>query len=322
MTSKSETVEKNNEIEVKRLEIKKTLFDREFRAFVKQAQETIINRYGMSIELGNIRPELVCLNKYLNVYNSMDPSEHFCYFEMLYKRKRDEILNCLKDDSWIRRGNIIIQFGEGIKGSKKIEEKLKQVRIMVSDIFKIAYELQKQAEKSLDGIDEKFAQDVIGKDLIRPNILLLHLMRIFYYLTEGSDKEQIGLIVTQLEADLGVTKRTVENKEVQPSGGLSSLFTLATSMMEKMGYKPPQNMKPPTESEISAVINTVFNNESTQNAIQNMLSSLQGCQDFSVAIREVVKNVTDSKTIEAIQGSVLQTAQTAANVQNNNNTQN
>ena len=128
---------------------------------------------------------------------------------------------------------------------------------------------------------------------------------------------------------LGVTKKTINGESNKaPSeatstggaggaggagtgGGLSSLFTMATTMMEKMGYKPPPNMKPPSENEISNVINTVFNNETTQTAIQGMFSSLNGCQDFGSAIQEVVKNVTDPKTMEAIQGSVVQTAQAA-----------
>ena len=310
---------------VVKAEFKRAAFDREFRLLIKQAQETIQARYGMSIELGDTRPELVCLNRYLNIYNNMQPQEHYCYFETLFNRNRTPILNCLKDDRWIRTGRQVIQFGEGIKG---MAEKCKQIRIMLSDIFLIACDLQSQAEKALDGIDEKYAQSAGGKDLIRPNILLLHLIRIFYHLNDGTDKELLGAILTQLENDLGVTKKTVGSEPwITPSAaitaagpsipsaagsGLSGLFTMATSMMKKMGYEPPPGMKPPSEQEISTVIGTVFNNETTQTAIQSMFSSLQGCQDFGSAVQTVVKNVTDPATMEAIQGSVMQTAQFAA----------
>lgn len=304
-------------------EFKKIMFDREFRLLIKQAQETIQARYGVSMELGEIRSELVCLNRYLNIYNSMTPEEHYCYFETLFNRNRTAVLNCLKDDRWIRTGRLVIQFGEGIKG---MSEKCKQIRITLSDIFLIACDLQTTAEKALDGIDEKFAQAAGGKDLIRPNILLLHLIRIFYHLNDGTDKDLLGLVVTQLENDLGVSKKTVGSEPwISPgapmggvatqsaaTGGLSGLFTMATSMMEKMGYKPPPGMKPPSEGEISNVISTVFNNETTQNAIQGMFTSLQGCQDFGSAVQTVVKNVTDPATMEAIQGTVMQTAQLAA----------
>jgi len=321
-TSESDKTPSPDEKLIK-LEFKKKAFDREFRSLMKQSIETIQARYGMSIEFGEVRPELVCLNRYLSIYNNMDPQEHYRYFETLYNRKRNEILNCLKDDRWIRTGNINIQFGEGIRATREIEEKRKQVRIMLSDIFLIACDLQQLAEKALDGIDATFANAAGGKDLIRPNILLLHLIRIFYYLNDSADKDQLGVIVTQLENDLGVTKKTINEdpwkKATQATvtspaatGGLSGLFTMATSMMERMGYKPPPGMKAPSEAEISTVIVTVFNNETTQNAIQGMFESLQGCQDFGSAVQEVVKNVTDPKTMEAIQGSVMQTAQMAA----------
>jgi len=309
-------------------EFKKNSFDRELRAFVKQAQETIEACYGISMEFGNIRSELVFMNKYMNIYNNMAPHEHYRYFETLFNRKRNDVLNCLKDDRWIRTGNIVIQYGDGIKMTKDLEEKRKQVRIPISDIFLIAYDIQHKAELALDGIDEQFAQDAGGKDLIRPTILLLHLLRIFYYLTDGSDKDQLGTIVTQLETDLGVVKRTVAEDPIKAAqmaavaataasatanpnaaaGGLSGLFTMATNMMEKMGYKPPAGMKPPSEGEINNVISQVFNNETTQSAIQGMFSSMQGCTDFGSAIQHVVKNVTDPKIMADIQSSVAQTA--------------
>lgn len=315
-TDKSST-EKAALEKVRRAEFKKQSFDKEFRSLVKQALETINARFSAAIQLGETRAELVCLNRYLAIYNNMDPQEHYRYFETIYNRKRSDILRCLEDDRWIRTGNLVVQFGEGIRSTKEIEEKRKQVRIMLSDIYLMACDLQAQAEKGLDGIDEKFRQDAGGKDLIRPNILLLHLIRIFYYLNDGDDKVQLGKIVTQMEDDLGVAKKTVEADESKPAapaipiqtGGLSGLFSMATNMMERMGYKPPPGMKPPSESEISNVISTVFNNETTQTAIQGMFSSLQGCTDFSSAIQEVVKNVTDPKTMDAIQGSVMQTAQ-------------
>lgn len=303
-----------------KIAFKKKAFDKELRSLIKQSQETINARYGTAIEFGDVRTELVCLNRYLNIYNSTEPHEHFQYFETLYGRKRKDILNCLKDDRWIRTGNVVLQFGEGIRSTREIEEKRKQVRIMLSDIFLIACELQVQAEKALDGIDEKFAQAAGGKDLIRPNILLLHLIRIFYYLNDGTDKVQLGEIVTQLENDLGIENKTAaESTTVDASktasvgggaGGLSGLFTMATSMMERMGYKPPAGMKAPSETEINTVINSVFNNETTQNAIQGMFSSLQGCTDFGSAIQTVVNNVSDPKTMAAVQNSVMQTAQT------------
>jgi hypothetical protein len=300
--------------------LKSKAFDSEFCRFVQQARETINSRYSASISIGNVPVVLSSMERFFSLYKKMTPAEYYRYFETLYGRKRADILNWLKDDRWIRTGGIEIQFGDGIKGAKELRE----IKIMLSDVFLVAYDLRETAEKVLIGLDEEMVAAAQNKDLIRPQILMLHMMRIFYHLIEGNDKARIGDIVTQIEMDLGMETRTVNKAEeiaqtaqaaaTSPAatGGLSSLFTMATSMMEKMGYKPPPGMKPPTEGEIGNVINSVFGNPTTQNALQGMFSSLHQCQDFGSAMQTVVQNVTDPKTMEAIQASVSQTAQIAA----------
>jgi len=295
---------------------KKQGFDREIKQLIKQSEETIISRYSSLIEIGETPVELVCLKRYLNLYTTMEPEEHYCYFETFYNRYRSEILNCLKDDSWIKNTNLVIQFGEGIRG---LFEKCGSIKIMLSNIYIIACDLKEKAEQALDGIDEQFVSGAGGKDIIRPNILLLHLLRIFYHLNDGSDKNQLAKIISELETELGIPtdRKTVDSSQSQSNSGdgeegLSSIFSMATGMMKRMGFQPPENMKTPTNKEISQVIDRVFNNDATQGAIQKMFSSLQGCDDFSSAIQTVVKNVTDPETMGAIQESVIQTAQIAS----------
>jgi len=287
-------------------------FDREIRSLIKQSEDTIKSKYGEKTD----RIELEYLSRYLSIYKNTKPEEHFQYFEIIYNKNHTDILNTIKDDRWIRSGNIVVQFGEGTKVSSEMENKRKKIKIPISDIYKIATELHLMAEKTLQGVDNKLADKSLAKDLIRPNILLLHLMRIFYYLKNGD--EELGKIVTHLETELCVPKRTVLPDPIKvvgqtlnspaASNGLTSLFTMATSMMERMGYKPPPGMKPPSDGEISQVINTVFGNETTQNAIHGIFSSLKDCNDFGSAVQEVIKNVTDPKTMESIQESVKQTA--------------
>jgi hypothetical protein len=311
-------------------ENKKKHFDEQFRAFVKQAQETINERYGKSLEFGSENMDLLCLNRYFQIYNQMNsPPEHYRYFETVFNKNRQEILKTLEQsldpnkegfevaDNWIRNGKIVIQFGEGIKVEKEKEEKMRQLRINISNIYLVACDLQEKAEKNCDGIDEQFVSDLGGKDLIRPNILLLHLIRIFYYLNEGSDKAPLLVIVNQLEDMLGVKTKTGEpvitnnqsNTSTPVTGGLSGLFNMATNVMDKMGYRPPAGLKPPTENEITQVINNVFNNPQTQNAIQGMISSLNGVQDFGTVINSVIKNVTAENTMDALQTSIKESTQ-------------
>jgi hypothetical protein len=297
--------------EVNKKEEKKKLFDKEFRALVRQSQEIITAKYGASIEFGNTRSELICLNKYLSIYGNMDASEHYRYFETLFGQKRRSILNTIQDSSWTRDDGMIIQFGQGTNIPKELIQKFKQTRIMLSDIFSIAYDLQEIAEQNIDDLGKDFSNG--SKDLIRPRIILLHLMRIFYHLNDGSDKEQLGKIVNNLEEELGATKtvgvttlqkRTSDVETNGQVGGLSGLFSMATNMMQKMGISTPDGMEAPSEKEISNVINKVFNNEGTQTVIQQVLSSLKGCDDIGSALQAAVKTVADPGTMKNIQETI------------------
>ena len=87
---------------------------------------------------------------------------------------------------------------------------------------------------------------------------------------------------------------------VSYNSGLAAIFANATNMMEKLGYKPPEGIKVPSESEISSVINGVFTNDTTQKVLQDMFSQLESCQDFSSAVNSVVKNVTDPVAMQTI----------------------
>ena len=75
------------------------------------------------------------------------------------------------------------------------------------------------------------------------------------------------------------------------TGGLNNLFVHSERMMGCC-RNSCSNISPPSEAEISAIINRVFNNEPTKTAIQNMLSSLQGCQDFGSGVQESTTPVT------------------------------
>lgn len=304
-------------------EFKLSAFDREFKALAKQAEETIRARYGEQIDLGSPRAELVCLNKFMATYRRMKPEEFYGYFESLFKHKREAILVSTKDDRWLRKSKIVLQFGAGANLPPDVLEKVKQVRVMLSDIYDIAYDLKDRAEKLLDGIELR--DDAAGdKDLIRPNILLLHVLRIFYHLLDdGADKDVVGMNVTELEASLGVARRTVGQEpwklvgrslsgNAAASGGISKIFQLATSAMERFGIKPPEGMRAPTDDEVANVIENVLSNETAVNAAQGLFTSLQGVKDLPTAMQVVTQQITsDPKTIEALQDSIVNTAQFA-----------
>lgn len=311
--------------------LKRTKFDDEFRALIKLSKEIINDKFGVTIELGNDCQELKCIDNYMIAYNKMDAGEHFRYFESLYGRNRKGILTCLVDDhSWAQYGRIVVQFGEGLKVTdEKAIERRKMMKIDISAIYLMACDLKSQSEKILSSVDEKFITEEAINEKFRPEILLLHVIRIFYILNDGADKQQLLAIVNSMEEKIFGTKKTdipviTENNNVNPdvAGGLSGLFTLATGMMEKIGYKVPPNMKAPTNDQINQVVNNVFNNPTTVNAVQGIISSLNGVQNIGEAVQTVVANVTNnSPNMEALNATILQTAQ-AAYAQHPNNATN
>lgn len=288
-------------------------FDREFRALVKQCREVITSAHRMALELGNERIELLYLNNYFNIYGKTQVNEHFDYFRRLYKRKRSSILNSLEDDSWLR-SDVVIQYGEGTKISREREEQLKRVSILLSDIFVMALDLQEKATKAQEGIDPRFITP--DEDITRANKILLHLLRIFYFLNDGADRPYLAKLVQSLEKQLGVSS-VINAPAPLPgtaatSGGLAGLFNMATAMMEKLGVKlPPNTIKPPNEQDIASVMNKVFNDEHTQSTMKGIIDSLQGSNDLSSALQSIVKNISDPKTLEALQGTINNSVQSS-----------
>jgi hypothetical protein len=291
---------------------KELFFKQEFEAFMKQAQETIQSKYEHLFKLGQTKPELERLLRYKTIYDCTSAKEHYMYFEKIYNQNRMDIHKRPLNVEWIANGDVCIQFGDGIKSaSKAMEEKKAQVCIMVSNIYRIAYSLQIQAEKTMQGLDPKFQTETTKKDLIRTKILLLHLYRIFYYLNDSIDRPRIAEIVNDLEKTLGVSRNSIKeytdaNKDPSYQGqgqvgnGLAGIFNMATGFMEKMGIKPPPGMVAPTEGELTQVISKVFNNESTQGAIQSMLGMLQNCGNMETVIQEVVKGVQNPEMLNQV----------------------
>ena len=312
LTAEKIVAERRASEERARIEFKKSSFDLQFKKLLEQLLEIINEKYGTDVGV----TERTAINKYLVIYNKTRPEEHYPYFENLYNRNRSQVLCTLTNDSWLRRGKQVIQFGDGLV----LTDRMKEKRIPLSSVYNMACELRTSAENIFDGLDSKLTGN--STDLIRPSIIQLHLMRIFYHLIETEDKVEIGKILTTLETDLQCKTRTVgyEPWRIIPpkptassssGGGLSKLFPLAISMMEKFGISAPEGMVGPSEEDITNVVTTVFENPGAQNLIQGLVGSLQGCTDLGSAIRSVVNTVGDENSIGIIQDSIKATADIA-----------
>lgn len=308
---------------------KASLFDNSFREYIRKCKDVIKEKYCEDIDNVYLDPNMKAIKRYFQLYKKMNSSEHFQYFEKIYNVNRSKILND-DNDEWIRKGDIIIQLG-GLKltGVKATDDKRKQIRIYVSDIYNISCNLRDQAKKLYADIDIEFIEEKGKLDMQGSDLLLLNIMKIFYHLNDGDDKMLLIKIINRLENKLGIlvktemtvtpsTNTTNTNTNTNNTGGFSGLFSIARTIMESSGIKPPPEMKTPTDEDVSRSINAVFQNEGTKNVIQKMVSSLQGCTDIGTAISSVVKDISNPTTINALQTSIQQTAQQAVGNTNNN----
>jgi hypothetical protein len=157
-------------------------------------------------------------------------------------------------------------------------------------------------------------------NLIRPYILLLHIMRIFYLLVETNDKNELGRIVAFLEEFLGTPTRLVNNSPAAPAGNpngetlaegsqFSGLFTMATGIMERMGHKPPPDLKVPSDSDINRMVNGIFSSEAAQKTISSAIPTLDKCTDPTAALSQVIQSVANPETMKLLHESVEQMVQ-------------
>ena len=301
---------------------KTSLFDNAFREYVKQCKNVIKQNYPENDGNIYLDPNMKAIKNYFRLYKKMSADEHFQYFEKIFAINRTKILNN-ENDEWIRKGDIIIQLGGlQLTGIKTTDEKRKQVRIYVSNIYNIACKLRDNAKELFDNIDLKFVDEKSKMDIQTPDLLLLHIFKIFSHLSNNDDKLILIKNINKLEDKLGILIKTIIPTNITPTptnttntntnaGGFSGLFSIARTIMESSGIKPPPEMKTPTDDDVSRSINAVFQSEGTQNVIKKMVTSLQGCNDVGTMFQSVVSDIANPTTISVLQSSIQQTAQQA-----------
>src|SRR6516162_1612702 len=88
------------------------LFDQEIKSLFTQSLEILNQRYGM--KLGETKKEIICLNRYKDIYEKTSPEDHTGYFLKLFNTKKFLIFKTLDNDTWLKSGNVVIQLGEDL----------------------------------------------------------------------------------------------------------------------------------------------------------------------------------------------------------------
>lgn len=296
-------------------------FDNELKSLMKQCFELLSVRYGVSNTVGKVRKEIACLKRFENVYNGLDnPEEFYVYFEKLYKKKRNSILKSLDNDTWLKNGNIIIQFGEDCK---ELNGKCENVKILLSNIYNCALELK---ESSLN-LYSDLSEELSGKDknIIRPSIILLHLMRIFYILSDSDDKIALTIIIETLENDLGVKNKTVKpisplanlgnlSNLVNPdmlSDTLNTIFGVMSNVAKEVGIEGVDNLQAPTSQQLKEGLDSTVNNEKFKNGLANIMSAMNNKDDMVSSLTSFLQDIMTPEMIQTAQNALVKTAEIA-----------
>lgn len=294
-------------------------FDREFRALMNQSAEILSIRYGISNTI-KARKETVCLERFESIYDKLPASEFYIHFTKLFERKRNLIIKSLDNDAWLKNGNIVIQFGEGVQ---ELRGKCDNIKILLSNIYNCAVELRESSKNTFSDFSEELArQDV---NIIKPSIILLHLMRIFYYIVDNEDdKLALSIIVNTLEEDLSVKNKTV--RPVSPltnplaslssntemiSDTLSTIFSTLSTIAKQVGIEGMDELQAPTGKQIKEGLDSTINNEQIQSSISTLMQSVNNKEDMVSSITNFAKTVLTPEMIATMQNGLLKTAQIA-----------
>lgn len=294
-------------------------FDRELRSLLSQSAEILSIRYGISSTI-KVRKETACMERFESIYNKLPASDFYVYFINLFARRRNLILKSLDNDAWLRNGNIAIQFGEDVK---ELKGKCDNIKILLSNIYNCALELK---ESSLNTFSD-FSEELAGQDknIIRPSIILLHLMRIFYILIDNEDdKLALSIIVNRLEEDLNVKNKTVKpftlpnlnianlaSNTDMLSDTLNTVFNVVTNVAKQVGIEGMDDLKAPTGQQLKKGLDSTINNEKVQSGISNLMTALNNKEDMVTSFTSFLKDMMTPEMIATAQNALLKTAEIA-----------
>lgn len=254
-------------------------FDKEFEEFVELSKSIILRASDDDNSLADQKEHTKKLNNYYKIYKKTNSRDHFNYFEMFYNRNRNDVLNIMNSDEWIKNGNkSYIQFADN--NAKLTNDDLK-FRIDIASIYKDALLIKKHAESNKI-INGEFSP-AEKRDYFKNKNFQLRLLRLIYYALETRDKKEVAKIIQNLEIELGVPERnkTILEKDDTSNGSNSEdfvqgMFKRFTGIMKDVGLNVPNNETPGlNQTDILGMIDGFMENDSFKSVLTAASGSLK-----------------------------------------------
>jgi len=260
---------------------KKLFFRKEFVSLTKECRKLVQDKFKEYGDLSSFH-EIKKLDRFIKFSEVMEVPTLYIYFEKFYEKYGDKLLSVLTDDSFLKN-DVVIQFAEFETGPLK--EKCKDVKILLSDFYNMALEIQSNAkmEMYVNKSDENI------HNLIRPNILILHLLRLCYIVSDDLEKTKIARPLTKLEKELGI--RNLTHQQESKGNGFETLFNnFASIISDSMGIQIPANLKVPPDEELLNKTRMILSNEKAQKLFKSFAENASNKGNLENGLKSVIKN--------------------------------
>lgn len=203
------------------------------------------------------------------------------------------------NDDWLLNENIVIDLRTSLKDLTPEESKIMAQRVLeISTIYKCAMKLQVTNSDLLEN-----NQDIEEIDLKRRHIIILHLLRIYYYLSDIATKRVLSVSINDLEVELGMTKNVYEQDKIKKGGGIiNRFFNTASKIMGNDSFSNvTENID---EDKIMDVFEKIINNEETTKVVKDITQSTKDCKNFKDVITTLASEITKEETINLVRGEI------------------
>jgi hypothetical protein len=229
------------------------------------------------------------LQRYRIIYNMTEVGTHIPYFQNLFRTYRDELLDVLKDDHWLKNENVVIQFGEELE-DEDLRRRSEKRKIEISSIYRSAIQLRKTIEESLKGLPDSAQEQT--QELIYPEIFLLHLFRVLFSIYPQN--KDIQRNIQTLEKDLGVSSQT-STKKTNPL-----LENLTENAKQIFGNVLPNNLKLPSNEEMSQKLEQAFKDPVVSETLGSTVNSLMNAKNLGEGIGAAMKSLENPKFMDGL----------------------
>lgn len=254
---------------------------------------------------GKKLPVVIKINNFLHSYLKLSQEASFlekgsrAFFKCfatwgnLY---RSELLQSVKvdngrvilNDEWLLSNKITIDMRNTLRGLNEDEKKLMSQRVLeVSTIYNMALELYiKNTELMEQG------EAIEELNLKRRHIILLHLIRIYYYLSDIATKKVLGVSINDLEDELGINKNKYEENKPKSNGGLFNRILSSASKIIGPDINLADTLNCVNEDQLVSTFEKIVNNEETTQIVKNISERARKCKDFKSVVGVLADEVT------------------------------